>query len=160
MSKIPVIWKHFSESCHSILFEVFYCNMFRYESSKRVDNRTISNLLFVLWVWIVPLVAIHFEKSLHQKLRPQFLGVLRTRKQGLRSEITRNSVIDFNQSLFTHEPNLYPILATWWNYRCSVLLWINSLPYFFIRVNIFDKSIFRQLELRSYPFSVSGHAKA
>ena len=73
--------------------------------------------------------------------------------------VTRNSVINLDQTLFSHESQLDPVFSAWREDRDIVFLRVDSLPNHFVGVYIPDIAILDQLELGGDPLSVCWHTE-
>lgn len=130
------------------------------QTSQRVDDRSVADLLVELAVWRIPFVRVDFHEGLHEELRPKFHQVAGSGENWHFSRVTRDPVVDFNQTLLSHETQLDPVLAARREAWQAVLLGIDSLPDELLGVNVTHVAVLGQLELGGHPFSVRRHAEA
>ncbi len=78
-----------------------------------MNDGAIADLLVVVGVLLVPLVRVDFEQSFHEKLRPELHQVACPWQNRHLFIVTRNAIIDFNQTLLSHESEFDPVFATW-----------------------------------------------
>ena len=92
-------------------------------------------------------------------MRPDFIRITSSREDGHATRCARHLVIDFDQALFAHEPQLDPVFACWRDSRDAVFLRIDPLPDSFIRVYVSDGAISDELQLRRDPLGVVRHVE-
>ena len=102
--------------------------MLRDETSERVDDRAIADLLVKVGVRLIPLVRVDLEEGLHQELWPQLHKIARPRQNWHLTEIARDAIIDLNQTLLAHKSKFDPVFTAWAHNGHVVLLWVDALP--------------------------------
>ena len=65
--------------------------------------------------------------------------------------VARHLIIDLNKAFLALEAYLYPVTASWRNHRASIFLGIDTLPNRLFSVNVSNRTILNELELRGDP---------